>query len=264
MFASSFLLTDILRNRWGFKGYVVSDCDAIRDIYQTHHYVETPHEAAALAINAGSDLNCGRTYSESLMKAVQEKFASEEAIRNALARVLTGRVLLGEFNAPDAVPWSGLTAEILEGKGHRNLAREAARQSLVLLKNEGNLLPLDKGNLKRIAVIGPMAGAAIWAVTVVGRLTLSHLYAGISSCAWGVAVSRQDHGRTVPEHLQFSWTDCRLYARWNRIPDKLSTTVGHNTAQSISRIRRRSNFSTLLRPKAESTFTWTIAATRRS
>ncbi|MGD0480317.1 MAG: glycoside hydrolase family 3 C-terminal domain-containing protein [Terracidiphilus sp.] len=157
--ASPFLLTDILRNRWGFKGYVVSDCDAIRDIYQTHHYVETPHEAAALAIKAGSDLNCGKTYSESLMKAVQEKLVTEEAIRNALARVLTGRVLLGEFDAPDAVPWSGLTAEILEGKGHRNLAREAACQSLVLLKNKDHLLPLDKGNLKRIAVIGPMAGA---------------------------------------------------------------------------------------------------------
>ena len=157
--ASSFLLTDTLRKRWGFKGYVVSDCDAIADIYRTHHYVETPEEAAAVAIKAGSDLNCGRTFSQSLMKAVEEKLISEEAIRNALVRVLTGRVLLGEFDAPEAVPWSGLTAEILESKGHRELAREAGRQSLVLLKNEGNLLPLDKQSLKRIAVIGPMASA---------------------------------------------------------------------------------------------------------
>ena len=191
--ASPFLLTDILRKRWGFKGYVVSDCDAIRDIYQTHHYVETPHEAAALAIKAGSDLNCGRTYSESLMKAVQEKLAPEEAIRNALARVLTGRVLLGEFDAPDAVPWSGLTAEILEGKGHRNLAREAARQSLVLLKNKENLLPLDKGNLKRIAVIGPMAGACHLG-GYSGRPTyLVSPYAGISAALGGSLV----HGKIM-------------------------------------------------------------------
>lgn len=157
--ASSFLLTDILRKRWGFKGYVVSDCDAIADIYRTHHYVETPHEAAAVAIKAGSDLNCGRTYSQALMKAVDSKLVSEEDIRNALVRVLTARVLLGEFDPPESVPWTGLTAESLEGKAHRDLAREAARQSLVLLKNDAAMLPLDKTQLKRIAVIGPMAAA---------------------------------------------------------------------------------------------------------
>lgn len=157
--ANSFLLTDVLRKRWGFKGYVVSDCDAIGDIYRTHHYVETPEEAAALAIKAGSDLNCGKTYAQFLMKSVEEKLVTEEEVRHALVTVLTGRVLLGEFDPPESVPWSGLTAEILEDKGHRELAREAARQSLVLLKNEDNLLPLDKERLKRIAVIGPLAGA---------------------------------------------------------------------------------------------------------
>lgn len=157
--ASPLILTKILRERWGFKGYVVSDCDAIRDIYRTHHYVETAHEAAALAIKAGSDLNCGKTYSESLMKAVDEKLVSEEAIRTALVRVLTGRVLLGEFDPAASVPWSGLTLEILEGAKHREVARESARQSLVLLKNEGDLLPLDKNRLKSVAVIGPMAGS---------------------------------------------------------------------------------------------------------
>jgi len=157
--ASSFLLTDVLRKRWGFKGYVVSDCDAIGDIYRTHHYVETPQEAAALAIKAGSDLNCGKTYAQFLMKSAEEKLVTEEEIRHALVTVLTGRVLLGEFDPPESVPWGGVTAETLEDKGHRDLAREAARQSLVLLKNEGNLLPLDKRELKRVAVIGPLAGA---------------------------------------------------------------------------------------------------------
>lgn len=155
--ANHMLLTEILRERWGFKGYVVSDCDAVADIYQTHHYVQTAPEAAALAIKAGSDLNCGDTFSQYLMKAYEDKLVSEEAMRAALTRVLTGRFLLGEFDPPSAVPWNNLSPAILEGQNHRELAREAARQSMVLLKNEGHLLPLDNNKLKSIAVIGPMA-----------------------------------------------------------------------------------------------------------
>lgn len=157
--ASPFLLTEVLRERWNFKGYVVSDCDAIGDIYTTHHYVETGEEAAAVAVKAGSDLNCGRTLSKFLMTAVQKQLVSEEAIRTALTRVLTGRVLLGEFDPPASVPWSNLPASILEDGAHRELAREAARQSLVLLKNDGQLLPLSKDKIRSVAVIGPMAGS---------------------------------------------------------------------------------------------------------
>lgn len=157
--ADPMLLTEILRKRWGFKGYVVSDCDAVADIYRTHHYVQTGPEAAALAIKAGSDLNCGDTYSQHLMKACQDKLVSEEAVRTALTRVLTGRFLLGEFDPPADVPWSGLSPEIIEGQKHRDLAREAARQTLVLLKNEKQTLPLTKRSLKKVAIIGPMAGS---------------------------------------------------------------------------------------------------------
>lgn len=157
--ANPMLLTSILRERWGFKGYVVSDCDAIANIYTTHHYVEGGAQAAALAIKAGSDLNCGRTLTDFLMSSVQNQLVSEADIRAALVRVLTGRFLLGEFDPPASVPWSHLSPSILEDRPHRELAREAARQSLVLLKNEGNLLPLDKKTIKRIAVIGPMAGS---------------------------------------------------------------------------------------------------------
>jgi beta-glucosidase len=157
--ANHMLLTEILRDRWGFNGYVVSDCDAIADIYQTHHYVQTAPEAAAAAIKAGSDLNCGDTLSRYLTQAVEDKLVTEEPIRAALTRILTGRFLLGEFDAQDHVPWSSLSPEILEGQAHRELAREAARQSVVLLKNERQLLPLNKASIKKVAVIGPMAAA---------------------------------------------------------------------------------------------------------
>ena len=157
--ASPLLLTEILRKRWNFKGYVVSDCDAIGNIYTTHHYVETGEEAAAVAIKAGSDLNCGRTFSKFLLTAVQKQLVSEEAIRAAFTCVLTGRFLLGEFDPPTSVPWTNLPASILEDGAHRELAREAARQSLVLLKNDGQLLPLNKNRIRSVAVIGPMAAA---------------------------------------------------------------------------------------------------------
>ncbi len=157
--ANHMLLTGILRDRWGFKGYVVSDCDAIANIYTTHHYVETGAEASAAAIKAGSDLNCGRTLQNFLMASIRSNLVSEAEVRAALVRVITGRFLLGEFDPPDAVPWSKISPSILEDRPHRELAREAARQSLVLLKNEGNLLPLDKEKIKSVAVIGPMAGS---------------------------------------------------------------------------------------------------------
>lgn len=191
--ADPMLLTEVLRKRWGFKGYVVSDCDAVGDIYRTHHYVQTGPEAAALAIKAGSDLNCGNTYSLHLMKACQDKLVSEEAVRTALTRVLTGRFLLGEFDPPADVPWSVLSPELLEGQRHRDLAREAARQSLVLLKNEKQLLPLDKRSLKKVAIIGPLAGSCHLG-GYSGRPThLVSPYQGVSA-----ALGSMPYGDTVP------------------------------------------------------------------
>ena len=191
--ADPMLLTEILRKRWGFKGYVVSDCDAVADIYRTHHYVQTGPEAAAVAIRAGSDLNCGDTYSHHLLQACQDKLVTEDAVRTALTRVLTGRFLLGEFDPPAEVPWSGLSPEILEGQQHRDLARETARQTLVLLKNEKHSLPLDKRTLKKVAIIGPMAGSCHLG-GYSGRSTqLVSPYMGVSA-----ALGCVPYGDTVP------------------------------------------------------------------
>jgi beta-glucosidase len=191
--ADPMLLTEILRKRWGFKGYVVSDCDAVADIYRTHHYVQTGPEAAALAIKAGSDLNCGDTYSQHLMKACQDKLVSEDAVRTALTRVLTGRVLLGEFDPPADVPWSGLSPEIIEGQKHRDLAREAARQTLVLLKNEKQTLPLNKRSLKKVAIIGPMAGSCHLGGYSGRPSYLVSPYLGVSA-----ALGSAPYGDTIP------------------------------------------------------------------
>ncbi len=150
------LLTDILRHRWGFRGYVVSDCDAVWCICGTHHYVPTFHQAAALALNAGCDSNCGTTYSDYTARALADGLVSLETIDRAVARVLTGRFLFGEFDPPQDCPYSKIGFDVVASPAHQALALEAARQSIVLLKNDG-ILPLDKDHVKHIAVIGPLA-----------------------------------------------------------------------------------------------------------
>lgn len=155
--ASPFLLTDVLRKRWGFRGYVVSDCGAISNICHTHHFVPTDVEAAALAVNAGCDINCGSVLQQNLAEAVRKLLIAESVLDHSLIRSYTGRVLLGEFDPQDQIPYDRVLISCLESPAHRELAREAARQSIVLFKNENNTLPLDKNSVKKIAVIGPMA-----------------------------------------------------------------------------------------------------------
>ncbi len=156
--ANRFLLTDLLRKRWGFRGYVVSDCGAISNICHTHKFVPTDAEAAALAVNAGCDVNCGDVLQKYLGEAVSEMLIGEATLDEALVRAFTGRILLGTYDPPEQNPYNNIPISCIESPAHRELAREAARQSIVLFKNKNNTLPLDKGKLKKIAVIGPMAG----------------------------------------------------------------------------------------------------------
>jgi beta-glucosidase len=153
--ANSFLLDDLLRKQWGFEGYVVSDCDAIRDIWgqRQHKYVKTAEEAAAAAIKAGCNLCCGGDYN-ALVRAVQQNLVSEKEIDTALYYTLWTRFRLGLFDPAEKVAYSKYTIKDNDTPEHEKVALELARQSLVLLKNDG-ILPLNRSKLKKIAVIGP-------------------------------------------------------------------------------------------------------------
>jgi len=153
--ASHALLEIILRDEWGFEGYVVSDCWAIRDIFERHKIVNTPEEAAALALRSGCDLNCGNVY-PSLRKAVKQGLVSETEIDRAVTRLFSARFRLGMFDPDHQVSYAQIPYEKVASPGHAHLALQAARESLVLLKNDRDALPLDK-DIGSIAVIGPNA-----------------------------------------------------------------------------------------------------------
>ncbi|MGE5861514.1 MAG: glycoside hydrolase family 3 C-terminal domain-containing protein, partial [Ignavibacteria bacterium] len=157
--ANTFLLTDLLRRKWGFEGYVVSDCGAVNDMVYGHHFYETIAEASARSILAGCDLDCGQEYRQGLKEALEKGFLDEKDLDSALTRVLSARFRLGEFDPPEIVPYSSIPKEKLDSKENRDLALEAAQKSIVLLKNEG-ILPLQKDAIKSIAVMGPNASRA--------------------------------------------------------------------------------------------------------
>ncbi|MFI3213091.1 MAG: glycoside hydrolase family 3 C-terminal domain-containing protein [Eubacteriales bacterium] len=164
---SYMLLRDVLREKWGFDGHVVSDCWAIRDFHTHHMVTATAAESAALAIDAGCDLNCGNTYLH-MMKALQEGLITEEHITTAAERLFTTRFKLGLF---DETEYDKIPYEVIECREHLEEAIEAARKSIVLLKNDG-ILPLDQSSLKTIGVIGPNANS---------RLVMKANYYGTSS-----------------------------------------------------------------------------------
>jgi len=145
-------LQDIIRDKWGFEGHIVSDCWAIRDFHERHKVTKNNEESAALALNKGCDLNCGCTYLH-LMKAYNKGLVTEETIRRAAVRLFTTRFILGMF---DETEFDGLTYLDVETKENIAVAKRASDESIVMLKNDG-ILPVDKDKNKVIAVIGPNA-----------------------------------------------------------------------------------------------------------
>lgn len=151
-------LSSLLRDDWGFNGYIVSDCWAIKDFYDkgAHAISADVKEASAVAVKAGTDLNCGNSY-PSLVAAVKDGLITEAELDVSLERLFVARLKLGLFAPEGAVKYESIPYDVVDSEKHRLAALETARKSMVLLKNENNILPLDKTKIKKIAVIGSNA-----------------------------------------------------------------------------------------------------------
>lgn len=161
--ANPFLLQHTLRGAWNFQGYVVSDCDAVRDIFTGHRYRPTQAQSSAISLERGMDNECADFFTPTrddhdyrpFIEAVQQGYLSESAMDTALIRLFTARIKLGMLDPPSMVPYSKINPDQLDSAAHRELARQLANESMVLLKNDG-VLPL-KPSVKRIAIVGPLA-----------------------------------------------------------------------------------------------------------
>ncbi|TYA65929.1 glycoside hydrolase family 3 C-terminal domain-containing protein [Seonamhaeicola marinus] len=152
---SPYLLQEILKDDWGFDGYIVSDCGAISDFHRFHKVTNTPEESAAMALKAGTSVNCGNVY-KVLKSALDQGLITEELIDTRLKENLLTRFKLGLFDPVGSGPYDNLDASVVDSEANRKVAREAAQKSIVLLKNKNNILPLDK-NIKTLYVVGPNA-----------------------------------------------------------------------------------------------------------
>lgn len=192
------LLQQILRGEWQFDGHVVSDCWAIRDFHEHHKVTSGPVESVALAVNRGCDLNCGSIFLF-LLEAVKEGLVSEETIDQAVIRLFTTRMKLGLFDEPAQVPFTKIGYAEADSAAMRELNRKAARESIVLLKNDG-LLPLGKSNIRTIGVIGPNAD---------NRRALVGNYEGTASRYITVKEGIQDY---VGDEIRVFYSEgCHLY-----------------------------------------------------
>ncbi|GHV56598.1 glycosyl hydrolase [Bacteroidia bacterium] len=150
------LMIDLLRNDWGYSGYVTSDCGAIDDFYKHHKTHPNAESAAADAVYHGTDIDCGKEAYLALKKAVEAGLITEAQIDVSLQRLFQIRFRLGMFDPKEKVPFSTIDSTALESPAHKALALKMAQQSMVLLKNDG-ILPIDKAKLKKVAIVGPNA-----------------------------------------------------------------------------------------------------------
>ena len=154
------LMIDILRNQWKFTGYVTSDCWAIDDFFKNHKTHKNATDASVDAVFHGTDVECGTDAYKSLVQAVKEGKIPEKQIDVSVKRLFMIRFRLGMFDPPSMVKYAQTPATVLESPEHKAHSLKMAQQSIVLLKNENNTLPLSK-EIKKIAVVGPNADNAI-------------------------------------------------------------------------------------------------------
>ncbi len=179
---SKTLLIDILRKEWGFEGHVVSDCWAIKDFHEGHLVTATPKESVAMAMNNGCDLNCGNLFYY-LTDAVKDGLVSEERLDEAVINLYTTRMKLGVFNQKEDNSYDHIPYTVVDSPDMQKLNKEAADRSLVLLKNENNMLPLSIKDYKTIGVIGPNAN---------NRKALVGNYEGTASRYWTILEGIQE------------------------------------------------------------------------
>lgn len=153
------LLTDILRKEWGFKGHVVTDCGALDDVYSTHKTLPNAVEVAAAAIKAGIDLDCSSILQNDVIKAINQKLITEKEVDERLTELLRTEFKLGFYDEPQKIPYHNYGADSVHNVSHVALARKVAQQSMVLLKNNNDVLPLNKVDYPSIMILGPNAAA---------------------------------------------------------------------------------------------------------
>ena len=161
--ANRWLLTDVLREEWGFNGYVVTDCSAPKQLIKQHKYANTEEESAAYVVNAGVDIECegAKIIANNIISAKEQALVTEETIDNALRNIIRVRMKLGMFDPPEMNPYSKISPAVVSSKEHAELAKKVSLESIVLLKN-GEMkgkkaLPLEITDFESIAVVGPNA-----------------------------------------------------------------------------------------------------------
>jgi len=153
------LLQSILRNEWRFTGHVVTDCYALKDIYTRHKTLPTSVEVAAAAIKAGVNLDCSNLLQDDVLKAIEQKLLMESEVDSSLAHLLRTQMKLGFFDDSAVSPYASYNEDSIANEYHRSLARKIAQQSMVLLKNDKEILPLDKNKYPAMMIVGPNAAS---------------------------------------------------------------------------------------------------------
>jgi beta-glucosidase len=199
------LLRQILRNEWKFKGHLVTDCWALEDIWKAHKVMKNSVEVAAAALKAGVNLDCSNMLQDDLMKAFQQKLITETEVDSSLAGILRTQFRLGFYDDKSKIPFSTLGEESVHTPKHIELARIAARQSMVLLKNDKGILPLNKEAFKSIMVLGPNAGAldplvANYHGMSGGMVTFAE---GITEAAGAATAVQYDQGSDFTDTVHF-------------------------------------------------------------
>ncbi|MDF2872130.1 MAG: Beta-glucosidase-related glycosidase, partial [Anaerocolumna sp.] len=215
---SEFLLKKVLREEWGFEGHVVSDCWAIKDFHENHKVTAGPVESVALAVRQGCDLNCGNMFVH-LLQAVEKGLISEEEIDQAVTRLFTTRIKLGLFEDKDKMPYRDISYKQVDSFEMKRLNEKAAKECLVLLKNENHILPLKKSEIKTIGVIGPNANS---------RKALVGNYEGTASRYITVLEGLQDY---LKEEVRVFYSEgCHLYedrkSKLSNANDRLAEVKG--------------------------------------